>query len=393
MASIARSSGQRTSGATSRMIGACACGCPEGPCGSANEVGVAKPPAAMKAAGVSSAAVAPEDTPDLVVRFEEWEEWDNRMPFWRHAVAGSCAGVMEHVGMYPLDTIKTHMQALRPGGRPRLSNVIREICSESPLGFMRGASAIASGCIPAHVALFTSYEFAKKRLLKNGGEAEPLRAAVCGATSTFFHDLILTPMDVVKQRMQLGCYRSVGDCLRRVWHQEGVYALFRSMPTTLAMNVPFGSVLVAVNESLKVHLGIGQQRHANLSWYFLCAGLSGAIASGATQPLDVIKTRLQTQDCLVSAASSSSSATETVAGERLRENANARSATSRGTSSEASAVIRPKYAGFRGALFTIIAEEGVFALYQGLLPRMVHAIPAAGVCWGTYETVKSFLGC
>ena len=31
--------------------------------------------------------------------------------------------------------------------------------------------------------------------------------------------------------------------------------------------------------------------------YFLSAGLSGAVASAATQPLDVVKTRLQTQDC------------------------------------------------------------------------------------------------
>ena len=28
------------------------------------------------------------------------------IPFWRHAVAGSAAGIMEHVAMYPLDTVK-----------------------------------------------------------------------------------------------------------------------------------------------------------------------------------------------------------------------------------------------------------------------------------------------
>lgn len=366
MASIARTSGQHTKGATSRMIGACTCGCPDCPPGHANEIGVPKLSSA-------STAVAQEDSPDLVVRFEEWEEWDRRMPFWRHAVAGSCAGVMEHIGMYPLDTVKTHMQALRPGGRIHLTDVILQISAESPLGFMRGASAIASGCIPAHIALFTSYEFAKKRLLKNGGDHEPIRAAVCGAASTLCHDVILTPMDVVKQRMQLGRYRGIDDCLRSICRQEGFGALYRSMPTTLAMNVPFGSVLVAANESLKVHFGLGQKQ-SSLSWYFLCAGLSGAVASGVTQPLDVIKTRLQTQDVLVNEGSSSS-------------------ATPEGTRRAASSIHRPKYAGFRSALLTIVAEEGVFALYNGLLPRMLHAIPAAAMCWGTYETVKSVLGC
>jgi solute carrier family 25 iron transporter 28/37 len=308
-----------------------------------------------------------EDTVELIARFEEWEEWDTRMPFWRHAVAGSCAGVMEHIGMYPLDTVKTHMQALRPCGRVYISDVVREIASESPLRFMRGCGAIASGCIPAHVALFTSYEFTKKHLLKNGSDHDPMRAAVCGATSTFCHDAILTPMDVVKQRMQLGCYRSTADCLRNIWHKEGLGALHRSMPTTIAMNVPFGSVLVAVNESLKVRLGLGQQRHSSLLWYFLCAGVSGAVASAVTQPLDVIKTRLQTQDLLVSKASAVETPT-CAAGD-----------------------YKPKYAGFRSAVLTIITEEGAMALYNGLLPRMLHAIPAASMCWGTYETVKSML--
>ena len=28
------------------------------------------------------------------------------IPFWKHATAGSAAGIMEHVAMYPLDTVK-----------------------------------------------------------------------------------------------------------------------------------------------------------------------------------------------------------------------------------------------------------------------------------------------
>ncbi len=35
-----------------------------------------------------------------------WEEWKADIPFWHHAVAGSAAGMMEHVAMYPLDTVK-----------------------------------------------------------------------------------------------------------------------------------------------------------------------------------------------------------------------------------------------------------------------------------------------
>ena len=38
---------------------------------------------------------------------------------------------------------------------------------------------------------------------------------------------------MVKQRMQLGCYRNVGDCLRSVLRREGAWGFYRSMPTTL----------------------------------------------------------------------------------------------------------------------------------------------------------------
>jgi len=39
--------------------------------------------------------------------FMDWEERDSStMSFAKHCVAGSCAGIMEHLGLYPVDTIK-----------------------------------------------------------------------------------------------------------------------------------------------------------------------------------------------------------------------------------------------------------------------------------------------
>ena len=39
----------------------------------------------------------------------------------------------------------------------------------------------------------------------------------------------------------------------------------------------------------------------------------------------------------------------------------------------------------------IVAEEGWGALWRGLQPRVLFNVPAAAVCWGTYETIKSLL--
>jgi len=42
----------------------------------------------------------------------EWEEYDSKrgVSFLQHMVAGSCAGVAEHLLMYPIDTFKVSLK-------------------------------------------------------------------------------------------------------------------------------------------------------------------------------------------------------------------------------------------------------------------------------------------
>merc|ERR1711920_217273 len=109
-------------------------------------------------------------------------------------------------------------------------------------------------------------------------------------------------------RLQLGCYRGAVDCLASVWCHEGLRGFYRSLPTALITECPFHGVLVASNESLKVLLGLEPRgtscqqgnsgRHVALGWHFFSTGISGMIAATITQPLDVMKTRLQTQNVM-----------------------------------------------------------------------------------------------
>ena len=71
--------------------------------------------------------------------------------------------------------------------------------------------------------------------------------------------------------------------------------MYRSYPVTVLMNIPFATTVVCVNENLKTWLQPWSMPYPYF-WYFICAGAAGALAAIVTNPLDVIKTRLQTQD-------------------------------------------------------------------------------------------------
>jgi hypothetical protein len=49
--------------------------------------------------------------------------------------------------------------------------------------------------MPAHVAYFSIYELARNKFGINDDQIHPYLFALTGAIATFFHDLIVTPID------------------------------------------------------------------------------------------------------------------------------------------------------------------------------------------------------
>ncbi|PHJ23270.1 carrier superfamily protein [Cystoisospora suis] len=216
-------------------------------------------------------------------------------------------------------------------------------------------------------------------------QLSPVESLICGGAATVTHDVVLTPMDVIKQRLQLGCYRSPLDCLRTVVQQEGITALCRSLPATMLLNLPYGATLVCMNEWLKQFLH--RPRHSlsatesrnGLPLYFFCAAVSGGVAGLISNPLDVIKTRLQTQDCFLQ-----------------RQEAIARELTVQPSLSNRPHVVKGhffprvsrKYTSIADAVRTILREEGARGFWKGTSTRIALSAPATGICWGSYESVK-----
>ncbi|XP_058096128.1 uncharacterized protein LOC131241338 [Magnolia sinica] len=286
------------------------------------------------------------------------------LSFFQFMAAGSIAGMVEHMAMFPVDTLKTRMQMVSASSAssspsaPVSRFLLSIMRSEGPLGLYRGIGAMGLGAGPAHAVYFSVYETCKEKLGGNRPGHHPLVHAASGVIATTASDAVLTPMDVVKQRLQLrqSPYGGVRDCIMTMLREEGLRAFYASYRTTVVMNAPFTAVHFSTYEAAKKVLGgisPGNADEEQLLVHITAGGVAGTLASAVTTPLDVVKTRLQCQGVCGADTFSSSS--------------------------------------IRMAIKKIVAKEGPQALLQGLKPRVLFHAPAAAICWSTYEAMKGFL--
>jgi solute carrier family 25 iron transporter 28/37 len=257
-----------------------------------------------------------------------------------------------------------------------------------------------AGCIPAHAVYFSIYEFMKKSLGADGTGHAPVRAAICGAMAATTHDFFMTPMDTIKQRMQLGHYRNVMHCMQTIIKEEGIRALYLSYPLTLFMNIPYGCIMMSINESAKKWINPRNEYSIRAS---MASGIiAGAVAAFLTNPLDVIKTRLQTQNLLPyrsgSSNSNSNSSRYETKTNRIRPPAGSNGLTVGGplglgnslTSSKFSPIltVSRSITTSREAFQNIFKEAGIRGLWRGVLPRVLVHAPSVAISWTVYEGIK-----
>ncbi|XP_053991681.1 mitoferrin-like [Hylaeus volcanicus] len=380
---------------------------------------------------------AKKDSSSFMEQFE-WESWKHDTPFWVHVIAGSSAGVAEHSFVYPLDTLKTRLQSVSVSTRNCSSQLKYWSFFDKKYIFrlFRGLPTLCIGCIPAHIALFSVYELSKSML----GTDTIIRSSLCGAFSTLAHDLILTPVDVIKQRLQLGYHKSALQCCHKLYIHGRLSSFYRSLGTILLMNVPFSAIFVTANEALRRFIWPSfttktsdtyfLNTHKLVYLHFFTAGIAGGLAGICTTPLDVIKTRLQTQSYSLNNLNKSYPTSSSVIHceslkrlptvpfvtrtfEESKEISfnkffrkepffsfkNQRKPWTMPSSHFPSSVIHgnqgnvqtPRYTNFKTTAKLLFKEEGYKVFWRGAFLRLLFTAPSAAICWGTYENVKTYL--
>jgi len=293
--------------------------------------------------------------------YDEYESLPNTATATTHMIAGSLAGILEHCVMYPVDSVKTRLQSLVTDPTTKRSigsvmmNMIRE---EGALRPLRGMGAMVAGAGPAHALYFGSYERLKVAFNRSGSSANQnyLAQGAAGSVATLLHDAIMTPAEVVKQRLQMynSPYRSMLECGAKVYRAEGLAAFYRAYGTQVVMNVPFQSVHFMVYEAMQNQTN--PDRAYNPKAHVISGGISGAVAAAITTPLDVCKTLLNTQEA------------------GALEKAN-----------------QKKITGLVNAATTVYRIGGFSGFFQGMGARVLYQMPSTAICWTVYEFFKYFL--
>lgn len=257
-----------------------------------------------------------------------------------------------------------------------------------------------AGCIPAHAAYFSVFESLKVILGADKEGHHPVAAAVCGGAAALSHDMFMTPFDMVKQRMQLGFHPTILHCVRSVIRAEGFTALYVAMPTNMMMNIPYGAVMLPVNESAKKILNPSGEYKTSVT--MIAGSIAGAVAAAVTNPLDVIKTRLQTQDLEPCPAmvtqhkgTTTVSASGAVGNPRPSSSTTSSPSVNPTTGSSSPSLLRRllllPFQGTLSVFRTIRVEQGYSGFARGLVPRVMVQSPAVAISWTAYEGVKSLL--
>ncbi|GAB2232420.1 hypothetical protein Drorol1_Dr00011452 [Drosera rotundifolia] len=253
-------------------------------------------------------------------------------------IAGGAAGVVVETALYPIDTIKTRLQASRGGGQIVLK------------GLYSGLVGNLIGVLPASATFVGVYEPTKQKLLKLLPEnLSAVAHFTAGAVGGVAASLIRVPTEVVKQRMQTGQFSSAPDAVRLILSNEGFRGLYAGYGSFLLRDLPFDAIQFCIYEQLRMGYKLAAKRELNDPENAVIGAFAGALTGAVTTPLDLIKTRLMVQGS------------------------------------------QNQYKGIVDCVKTIIRDEGAPALLKGIGPRVMWIGIGGAIFFGVLESTKRIL--
>ncbi|KAI0117199.1 mitochondrial carrier [Daldinia grandis] len=329
---------------------------------------------------------------------------EGRPPYIHTMLAGGLGGTTGDMLMHSLDTVKTRQQGdpHMPPKYTSLGSSYYTIWRQEGIrrGLYGGWLPAMMGSFPGTVLFFGSYEWSKRHMLDYGIQSH-ISYLIAGFIGDFAASIVYVPSEVLKTRLQLQGrynnpyfksgynYRGTFDAARTIIRTEGFSELFSGYKATLYRDLPFSALQFMFYEQFQSWAReYKKSRDVGVRLELLTGAAGGGLAGVLTCPLDVVKTRLQTQidPIPVVGKPKGRSVTETMSG--LKESASKQTQPPPqpkqqkrpiSTSSPSTHTPRP------GAL--PLDEEGVGGWFRGVGPRFVWTSVQSSCMFFLYQTV------
>lgn len=233
----------------------------------------------------------------------------------KQMVAGGLAGMLADGVVYPMMTVKSRLQvqgaavgASSGGGTSALYmyrgpvHAIYTISAHEGWRTLYKGYATVSQIAPAQALYMASYQ-TSKRLLP-GGENNPIVHFCGGVIATVVQSSVTVPIEVIRQRQMVqrsgaNSYKGSLHAATKIYQVEGVRALYRGFGLAQMVWGPYNAIYLSLWEATKRaaarYSGVESVHKLDVHWELLSSFFSASCAAAITNPMDVIKTRLQVQ--------------------------------------------------------------------------------------------------
>ncbi|KAI4654932.1 uncharacterized protein J4E78_007111 [Alternaria triticimaculans] len=349
---------------------------------------------------------------------DEIDEEAARPPYLHAMLAGGIGGTTGDMLMHSLDTVKTRQQGdpHMPPKYTSMGNTYYTIWRQEGFrkGLYGGVKPAFLGSFSGTVCFFGAYEWTKRTMI-DYGVAPSVAYFSAGLLADLAAAPAYVPSEVLKTRLQLQGrynnpyfnsgynYRGTIDAARTIARVEGYSALFHGYKATLWRDLPFSALQFAFYEEerdwAKKYMG---SNNIGLPLEIATAATAGGMAGVITTPLDVVKTRIQTQHngpspasppapkAPLSPAAASKHSTPSQTTKTKSTQSRPISTSSPSTTLKAHGAATLDTSSVMTGLRIIYKTEGIAGWFRGVGPRAVWTSVQSGTMLVLYQTLLRY---
>ncbi|XP_072045009.1 mitochondrial 2-oxodicarboxylate carrier-like [Amphiura filiformis] len=278
--------------------------------------------------------------------------------------AGGSAGLVEVSLMHPLDVIKTRFQIQGGVNSPThytsMADCVRTMVrKEGTFSLYKGILPPILAETPKRAVKFFTFEQYKNLFLFGSPTPTAWTFALAGLCSGLTEAVVINPFERVKVKLQseqllFSQQTSAFSAARVIVREKGLGfdGLSKGLTATLGRHGVWNMIYFAFYHNMKGWLPEAEDPKLEFMRKFTLGLIGGTIASTANIPFDVAKSRIQ--------------GPQPVAGQ-------------------------VKYKWCFDTIRTVYVEEGFFALYKGLLPKIMRLGPGGAIMLLVYENAYEWL--